>query len=54
MERNTKYWVPSLMRVIVAILEGIDVLVLPQAITLVFLLPFGMPPEDRSQLEFVL
>ncbi len=42
METYTKYWVASLIRGILAILAGMAVLVLPQAITLVFLLPFAI------------
>lgn len=42
METYTKYWVATLIRGIVAILAGMAVLVLPQAINLVFLLPFAI------------
>lgn len=42
METYTKYWVASMARGIIALLAGLAVLVLPQMISLVFLLPFAI------------
>ena len=42
METYARYWIATLARGVVAIFAGMAVFVLPQAITLVFLLPFAI------------
>ena len=42
MESYTRYWVASMTRGAVAVLAGLGVLVLPQMINLVFLIPFAI------------
>jgi hypothetical protein len=42
METYTNYWIASMMRGAIAVLAGLAILVLPQAISLVFLLPFAI------------
>jgi len=42
MERYTRYWVASLVRGIMALIAGLAVLVFPQMVSLVFLLPFAI------------
>jgi len=42
MNTYTKYWVVSMARGIIALLAGLAILVLPQMVSLVFLLPFAI------------
>jgi uncharacterized membrane protein HdeD (DUF308 family) len=42
METYTKYWIASMIRGVVAIFAAMAVLVMPQMISLVFLLPFAI------------